>query len=1065
MDSSFFVITGAAIGSATPFGGNPLDDPALLQFNEFMTIREVWRTDNCNINAEDLERGGAYGCSGEICEYTANASGINFGLLRPSLIWAVDSSFAINHNLCYGDTAYNYFRLYNGGTAYAKDIKFDIRDAAGNPNTSGNPLDTNNIFYRIVDLNGVEKVGKTSLNPYKYSHFLTSASYSCAGDTNGVYRAHYDLGTSIQLEVGDTMLISVGYKQVCDCEPNEIYYRNYIYMGGVERTFQDPCDLGPYNIKTSPTQGGSGAQIGNSPLRAYYTSLPEGPIFLADGQRGCMEYDFTGYANRYYYYGSFGSLDMSNSVLQMQFIIGEGLDFVNDATHPFAFVGSIGDNWSPSAIYYTDHNGGPDTVTVRFTGQPTNGFRALSSGNGLLAKMCIEADCSEMPACGGGLPSIDHYITFSPDTTCNSCDLMDVYIEQNWDIEVDCPCGVHCRGFVHTDYSLERNNFGCGDNNNSSLFESGETLDLNLVNKRRLLPGDTLRARTTGYFATDDTVTTWPYAYVKTTIPANIDSFRSLDANMVIWDASALTSYSCNVLQQFNSGNDILTNISPENLKLLGCSLPAGFNSYDQGDSVQVNVFFTVNDLNRNQAPEFVEVWDNTFAALKPWVVELDSQYRCTNRREKLTLIGVYYTNSSYANWGATGGCNPQYFYYLDYNGFGNNPLNDYFRYEIRRERRTVDRFRFKMMPDMDMYRARLLMYARVPHGKGSGALADRYRNIYLGKNSQYLTWTAEDSIIVDVKGIRDSLGWTPLNGCYPDQGMYSILYVYPRPTCETIIDNPSDPAGTSPHDSVRMFYADIQTDPTAFFRNTDQYSYLYPNGGNYNYTGGAKLNLQTATNELFIGSRKGCFEFDIINSTDYDASFSYFTVNSPNGNVAIIEVHDITSGSPVPVTKTPYGIYQLGTFPRQLSGTPRVRKYRVCVLSNSCDPDSVLVDIGYDCVGYPLTPQEAVCKNPSTVIVRPYPSEIQQVVRAPGSEITVDLCDTINYMVQVSASKLGSLTDIEEIFRIPFGSSYVPESFQIAWPVPVNGADTTWSCYLLSDSNLKTVYLRLNIL
>ncbi|RMF28239.1 MAG: hypothetical protein D6765_06320, partial [Bacteroidetes bacterium] len=134
-------------------------------------------------------------------------------------------------------------------------------------------------------------------------------------------------------------------------------------------------------------------------------------------------------------------------------------------------------------------------------------------------------------------------------------------------------------------------------------------------------------------------------------------------------------------------------------------------------------------------------------------------------------------------------------------------------------------------------------------------------------------------------------------------------------------------------------------------------------------------------------------------------------------------------------------GIYQLG----QVSSL-ETRTYEICVSSNNCQLDSLIVTTGWDCNAYPTTVEEgAGCAEPDTLYLLPTEAELGMIILQPQEPDTVQLCDTVAYMLQLSSAKVGAIHDIHLLFELPEGMDYVPGSFQYAYPVPTNGADTLW--------------------
>jgi len=100
-------------------------------------------------------------------------------------------------------------------------------------------------------------------------------------------------------------------------------------------------------------------------------------------------------------------------------------------------------------------------------------------------------------------------------------------------------------------------------------------------------------------------------------------------------------------------------------------------------------------------------------------------------------------------------------------------------------------------------------------------------------------------------------------------------------------------------------------------------------------------------------------------------------------------------------------------------------------------------LNTGWSCEGYPATFQEAECVESDVVLVEPVDAELGMTILQPSGTVTGDLCTPTTYELEMSSGRLGYLNDIFLRFFLPQNVTYVPGSFELAYPVPLTGTPT----------------------
>ncbi|MDA8693339.1 HYR domain-containing protein [Saprospiraceae bacterium] len=62
-----------------------------------------------------------------------------------------------------------------------------------------------------------------------------------------------------------------------------------------------------------------------------------------------------------------------------------------------------------------------------------------------------------------------------------------------------------------------------------------------------------------------------------------------------------------------------------------------------------------------------------------------------------------------------------------------------------------------------------------------------------------------------------------------------------------------------------------------------------------------------------------------------------------------------------------------------------------------------------------------------------------------PSGDISVMLCDTVDFVFRMASTQIGNIKDVEFEFTLPNDLNYVPGSYEVAYPVPFAGGDTTF--------------------
>lgn len=235
--------------------------------------------------------------------------------------------------------------------------------------------------------------------------------------------------------------------------------------------------------------------------------------------------------------------------------------------------------------------------------------------------------------------------------------------------------------------------------------------------------------------------------------------------------------------------------------------------------------------------------------------------------------------------------------------------------------------------------------------------------------------------------------------------------------------------------------------DPKVYGKSSISLNTRYIDGANdvnvYAYNGGPQLAVQTAAQNLKLNGEVACLELDVLNTSDFDATLSYLSFKSKTGAVLIESIKDISNpSSPITYTVNAGGIAQIGSMPAQNNGSVTTRRFQLCLRSNNCNKDSLDISVGWDCKAYPASTDESNCNKIRRIYLTPADSELGMIIKKPSAAVTNDLCAEQEYVVELSSSKLGNLSNINLEFELPSGQKLIPNSFQYAWPLTSNDPD-----------------------
>ncbi len=190
-------------------------------------------------------------------------------------------------------------------------------------------------------------------------------------------------------------------------------------------------------------------------------------------------------------------------------------------------------------------------------------------------------------------------------------------------------------------------------------------------------------------------------------------------------------------------------------------------------------------------------------------------------------------------------------------------------------------------------------------------------------------------------------------------------------------------------------------------------------------------------------------WDVSICNSTsDMDISYNWLLLNSNSGLITIDSIYDITGGSSTLLMDS---LTTLGSTYVEIENLDRgdCKDVRIFARFASCSIDTLSIEQGWSCIGYPNVDQAVGCAASNEVYVLPQPSQISTTVTPLANtpddpanpttgnygDATISMCDQFPAEVIVVNAQPGYLYDLNLELQIPSagaGLNYVAGSATI---------------------------------
>jgi len=944
---------------------------------------ETWLTVECNLDPDDIMRRAQFGCQGiNDCQEKPQGDFIDTGVSFDLFAPRIEvETVSATQPACYVDeTTDVVMRLTNDGNAPALNIDFRIF------------TDGNGARGMALDVSSVMVIKESDNSAVTVDTRFTNLATDCRGP---VARDAGLSANGVDLLPGESILVSYSLFASCACNSCDI--RNKYWNRFRVETVFDRCleDLGNRR-DVDP----------NGRFDAFIQGFPEGPTTLFSEEEGCVTYQVTNMQLDWL------SASYANSSLEAIFNLPCGTDFVDDS---FTWTDRDGMTFTAETVAYTD-NGFGATDELRVTFIPTGRPSGFNYAGGAQFEFCIVTDCSEKPEPSCGDAFFDEVITsqfdFTIDPTCAAaCTVQKIWKPSDLALRLVCPSvdpSCECDGITFTNLMIERINFGIGDTNNDQIPDG--VVDPEMVEFDRFLAGDTIKATLEGIVRDADDDEDFTNGFV--TYPFIHQNFTPLSARVAIYDASdGNTMYECTAVPVTpdNANMRIIVDFSVDALNGFMCGLPAGF-LYEEGDSIAVCLTYTEKDAITQQfrlinyEPQF-------------YVSEADfgmgGVFQCNPLIGQMTQIG------STTGFGRV------------FNDFGACDLSNWtIRYDRNIGGSTVDEFPNEIrplgLPDRLVITKPSEFIFRLDEWDISIQQRIAPSNTIIDTRSlpspsipaQYFVVNGDEVTLL----IGDYLRSLGLAEIPPDEGYRIFMYPRIQGNCESV---------EASYAFSYQFFEEVEenifcTDEIDNGLREDEFEYL----------GAARLTVVADQDVVRLCSGNEMTSIRVLNLETPSAA-NAFLYPEPTGSILITRIEDANTG--VEIMPNQFGIYELGNIPG-ITAKP----LNVFFSKNDCGIENIGFVAGFDCNGVPETINDAICTDPTNVIVTNANSTQDLLIREPAFNVVrqIDLCDPITYEVDVLSSDLGFIRNIAFLFNLPTGQTYIPGTMMISVPSPALGGN-----------------------
>lgn len=961
-----------------------------------------------------------WGCSNSVCQRASLNSDFTVPNTVPNIIWNIHAN---RINACWNNYDTIDVVFWNNSSNLATQVEYSIANGSDlNHLPSGNygvsRIDTSKILFKRGNLGVWVKP--------TFSNYEAHTAY--ATWNTGITGAHrVDIGVG-NLAGGDTIYMRIPYYKPCPANgganglnPGCNGYSQY-YWGNYKGTvnYKNACATIQYTTNnTSRWINGrySFLYMANQALVAP-TDVDSGQIFTVDLQENYGVRNISSTAHRHFFL--------------RKIKVPNGIRYTG--SNPWIF------NSNRDTLRWDSLK---KTISIKFsnTAQPA-------------LRLSLLADCNFG---GGGLGQFEDQLLLLPANACGpiNCDTVLFSNICYRTIRVHCfnPCPRG--GYYPKSLKLNRISYGAPDNNNDRLPDASGSINLSLIDRKRLMAGDTMEIESAGKIRRGSSSPSSPFIYGYGTLvfPSGTGNwYNGVRAVVMIKDtnnAGSSNTYTIGNLPLTKTnltGNASLLRLNFSRSQLTAGGLPS---TYEFGENDSLNIKFIV-ALGSN-TPNGLDILpygftDSIYISHLPSPSNDTAKYSCDNYSGTYNLVGSYRFASQDGSGGIqVAGCNGGLFRFRTYLRHAHYyPYGLTFPYEYR-PIQYPDTFFFDLPAGLAISRTQIRWY------HSAGTFMD---TITLTRRSGNRYFYAIRQLINGFGGTRH----------VSDEGDICDLEVTLISTCERT--NTSLPAvNYGQYWSTARPQVTNWGNPQQFFTTNGSGAISFPIIDAVNIGASVQqLNNKTVSWDFRIQN----------NASSENSAFNWFKIRPRS--IIVDSIQDLSNSSILtPIS----GVYRIGSLNAGAN-----KSYRLFGRSTSCITDSITLSVGWDCRGNPTASAAYPCNVDSiNLILQTASSAIQTQITplavtpsnpANGSsahfgQSKIDMCTSFPVEIEVQNTQSASVFDVQTIVNLPtsglnVGLDYVSDSGYIEYPIGSTPRPFSATANAVILSQVSSGYININL-
>lgn len=606
----------------------------------------------------------------------------------------------------------------------------------------------------------------------------------------------------------------------------------------------------------------------------------------------------------------------------------------------------------------------------------------------------LKADCSK--AGSNGFQNLTTIIKYNTDKTCGAKEWLTLNCQTQ---QLKIHCINNCAGGLKfRNFKIQRISYGQPDDNNDGKPDASGLIDTTKVREERCFVGDTIESIFQGVVKRTSSIISWRNAYLES-IVTNGKYIDVVSIQLLVWRRGVTLNTICNQVKSWKtiSGNNATFKIDISTDSLLSC-VGSGFR-YNNDDSVIVKVKYKVNG---NIGPTSQNlIFNNRFYTSN--VVNPTSsanKFQCDTFSGQMILTGYYFTtccNDVY-QVNSCGTISVNNYYYLGIGGasYGGN---NYFPYEYRNFAK-IKAIRVYIPAGLKLKKTTFVQYRTSGSNKTTTELKDTLSPLNSNTNP----------LVFDVsKYYKDSGGMVNLS----DDGFHGYFLAQLDPSCEIQTGN-----------NVNLKYDFIFERKGTLKAGYDTITSGYSDQIVYN-----KPVFTVKPISPTIYAAQDTAEWEVV-FTNYSSSFSntntWFSADN-SGAIKLVQIKDVGGkDSLMPSTNQ---VYRLGTIPFNTT-----RKFKIRAIYNSCNKDSLILYVGWNCTNYPQDIATYPCTK-ERVPLYLEPQNTQYQVSLYDSVRTADLCASTPYTMTIENIGATIGYNTKALLSLPIGMTVESGSCYLKYP------------------------------